>query len=194
MSDKAAKKKQYILDTAKKIFSEKGFKNVTMKDIVEACDISRGGLYIYFDSTETIFAEIIKQEVLGKTDIEGNAKEGSTTGDVLAMFLNEQKKVILNAKSDLSVALYEYMFQKYSEGEPCKEYKDEFSALADSLANIIDEGVSADELYAEDAKEAAKNILFALEGLKVASKTIGVTEQDIDNELLYLLGGLVVEE
>ena len=41
MSDKAARKKQHILDTAKKVFAEKGFKDVTMKDIVEACDISR---------------------------------------------------------------------------------------------------------------------------------------------------------
>ena len=46
MSDKSAQKKKYILETARNVFVEKGFKNVTMKDIVEACNISRGGLYL----------------------------------------------------------------------------------------------------------------------------------------------------
>ena len=44
MGEKSVQKKKYILDTARKVFAEKGFKNVTMKDIVEACEISRGGL------------------------------------------------------------------------------------------------------------------------------------------------------
>ena len=51
MGEKSVQKKQYILETARKVFAEKGYKNVTMKDIVEACEISRGGLYLYFDST-----------------------------------------------------------------------------------------------------------------------------------------------
>ncbi len=48
MGDKSVKKKKYIVETARKVFMEKGFRKVTMKDIVEACDISRGGLYLYF--------------------------------------------------------------------------------------------------------------------------------------------------
>ena len=44
MGEKSAQKKKYILDTARKVFVEKGFKSVTMKDIVEACEISRGGV------------------------------------------------------------------------------------------------------------------------------------------------------
>ena len=55
MGEKSLQKKKYILETARKVFMEKGYKNVTMKDIVEACDISRGGLYLYFGSTAEIF-------------------------------------------------------------------------------------------------------------------------------------------
>ena len=46
MGEKSEQKKAYILEVARKVFMEKGYKNVTMKDIVEACDISRGGLYL----------------------------------------------------------------------------------------------------------------------------------------------------
>ena len=48
MGDKSAQKKKFIVETARQVFKKKGFKEVTMKDIVEACDISRGGLYLYF--------------------------------------------------------------------------------------------------------------------------------------------------
>lgn len=194
MSDKAAKKKQYILDTAKTIFSNKGFKDVTMKDIVEACDISRGGLYIYFDSTEAIFEEILKQNGESAESVLSGNSENLSSGDLLAMFLNEQKKAILNSECDLSVALYEYLFFKYSKGTPCESAKSEFESKVDALAAIIDNGVNQDELYSEDSKETARNILFVLEGLKIMSKTVGITEKDIDNELLYILGGLIVEE
>ena len=62
MSDKSVQKKKHILDTARKVFQEKGYKQVTMKDIVDACEISRGGLYLYFSSTAEIFEEILHQE------------------------------------------------------------------------------------------------------------------------------------
>ena len=57
MGEKSVQKKRYIVEKARDVFMEKGFKKVTMKDIVEACDISRGGLYLYFESTSQIFMD-----------------------------------------------------------------------------------------------------------------------------------------
>ena len=42
----AEKKKELILERAKKVFLEKGFANVTMKDIIEACGISLSLIHI----------------------------------------------------------------------------------------------------------------------------------------------------
>ena len=36
--------------------------------------------------------------------------------------------------------------------------------------------------------------MFVLEGLKISSQTIGITQDTVDKELLYLLKGLTVEE
>ena len=68
MGDKSEKKRKFIIDTARQVFSVRGFKNVTMKDIVDACGISRGGLYLYFHDTEEIFSEILKLDA-EETDI-----------------------------------------------------------------------------------------------------------------------------
>ena len=69
MSDKSAQKKKYIVETARKVFMEKGYKTVTMKDIVEACDISRGGLYLYFGSTAELFEEVLALEQEDADDV-----------------------------------------------------------------------------------------------------------------------------
>ncbi|WP_428232123.1 TetR/AcrR family transcriptional regulator [Flavobacterium sp.] len=52
--------KQYILDTAFKLFLKKTFKEVTMKEIVEATDLSKGAFYHYFSSKEQLFREIVE--------------------------------------------------------------------------------------------------------------------------------------
>ena len=63
MGEKSVQKKRYIVEKAREVFVEKGFKKVTMKDIVEACDISRGGLYLYFENTSQIFMEVLRRRV-----------------------------------------------------------------------------------------------------------------------------------
>ena len=110
MGEKSVQKRKYIIDKARTVFSEKGFKNVTMKDIVDACEISRGGLYLYFSSTEELFLSVLSDDIGGDDDeavlaaVSGNA----SAGDMLALFLKEQKKEILRKKNNLTVATYEY--------------------------------------------------------------------------------------
>ena len=96
MGEKSAQKRKYILEKAREVFAEKGFKDVTMKDVVEACDISRGGLYLYFSSTEELFLAVLSDEVDEEDDETIiNALNGdNTAGDMLALFLKEQKKEI----------------------------------------------------------------------------------------------------
>jgi AcrR family transcriptional regulator len=59
MAGKGDRTKDYIVKTAAELFSQKGYTAVTMKDLCEACDLSRGGLYRHFGSTKDIFIEVL---------------------------------------------------------------------------------------------------------------------------------------
>ncbi len=73
MNKKSNDSKQYILEKSKKVFVRKGFANVTMKDIVEECNISRGGLYHHFSSVNEIFEAIVKHEkIINSSKSENN--------------------------------------------------------------------------------------------------------------------------
>ena len=118
MGEKSVQKRKYILETARKVFVDKGFKKVTMKDIVEACGISRGGLYLYFDDTSQIFLEVLKMESQEADDVFSDTiTEDATAADILFLFLREQKKELLRRNDTLTQAVYEFYFQS----EPMKK-------------------------------------------------------------------------
>lgn len=193
MGEKSVQKKQYILDTARKVFVEKGYKNVTMKDIVEACEISRGGLYLYFDSTEQILMEILQMEAQETDDVfTGHISEEDTAADILTLFLKEQKKELLQKKNNLTVAVYEYSFAHKSTDKN-NMLRRQFDAGVRVLEKLIQAGIASGEFYCEDPKGAAANIMYVLEGMKINAQTFGVTEKMVDEQLLYIMQGLIVE-
>ncbi len=193
MGEKSLQKKKFILETARKVFMEKGYKRVTMKDIVEACDISRGGLYLYFNGTDEIFLEVLRMESEEADDLfAASIKEDATVTDILTLFLEEQKKELLCKKNNLVQATYEFYFEN---DLPKKEniLKNQFDTAVLIIRKLIEDGVENGEFYCVDCEGTARNIMYVIEGLKISAQTIGVTEKSVDREIKYLLQGLGVE-
>lgn len=194
MGEKSVQKKRYIVEKAREIFVEKGFKKVTMKDIVEACDISRGGLYLYFENTSQIFMEVLRMESEEADDVFSDSiTEDATAADILLLFLKEQKKELLRKKNTLTQATYEFYFENEL---PKRDniLKKQFDSAVKIIEKLIEAGVDNGEFICEDCEGTARNIMFVLEGLKISAQTIGVTAEAVDREILYLLRGLGVED
>lgn len=195
MGEKSEQKREYILKKAREVFAKKGFRDVTMKDIVEACEISRGGLYLYFGSTEEIFKEILKQDLENDgEDLTGDLGQDATMAELLMLFLKEQKKIILRKKQDIAIATYEFLFANKAEKKAAQMIRSQFETGIMVLNKILEEGVRREEFYCENAKAEATNMMYVLEGMKICAKTFGISESKVDQELLYLVSGLVMEE
>lgn len=189
MGSKSVQKKNYIVEKARDVFSQNGYRKVTMKDIVEACDISRGGLYLYFSDTRSLFEAVLEEEEKDRDILEAVGNDELTPGEALLTYLDAQKKAILK-KDNLGAATFEYLFeQKASDAKTIRE------EAIKGLENLITEGVEQEWMECENPFIAAKNILYVLDGLRVASQTVGITEAELDQEIEYILGtlGLVVE-
>ncbi|MDR3714302.1 MAG: TetR/AcrR family transcriptional regulator [Puia sp.] len=52
--------REHILLTSLTLFLQKGFKEVTMKEIVDKTGLSKGAFYHYFSSKEQVFSEVIR--------------------------------------------------------------------------------------------------------------------------------------
>ena len=195
MGDRTVQKRKYIVEKAKSVFGKNGYRVVTMKDIVDVCEISRGGLYLYFASTRVLFEAVLEEEHARRAAVlEAVMAKGTTPGEQLLLYLDEQKKTILKKKDNLTAATYEYLFENNftAKNNPVKKQFDEEAAV---LAHLIAEGVAQEWMDCEDAAEAARNILYTLEGLKVSARAVGMTAERVDREIAYIMGtlGMVVK-
>ncbi len=194
MGEKSLQKKQFILEKAREIFMDKGYKNVTMKDIVDKCEISRGGLYLYFNSTKEIFEDVLKMEIHEKDDVFSDAiGEEASSIDILLLFFKEQKKELLRKKKNLTIAIYEFYFEnKVSKKD--NVIRRQFDVAVKIVQQLIEEGVANGEFFCENPLSMARNIMIVIEGLKISSQTMGITEEMIDSEFGYIIQWLALEE
>jgi AcrR family transcriptional regulator len=195
MSTKASQKRQHILTCAYQVFAQKGFRAVTMQDIVAACGISRGGLYLHFNSIEEIFAAVLQmEEERGEGEI---LLEDASAADILALFMKEQKKEILRKSHSLTVAIYEYYFALNSQQKKLAHKQNileqQFHKGVLILEKLLSDGVAAGEFACDDPLGYATNLMYTLEGLKITARTVGLSETEIDQQLIYMMQGLVIE-
>lgn len=194
MSEKTDQKRALILESAHKVFAEKGYRAVTMKDIVEASNISRGGLYLYFSSVEEVFLAVLDHEEK-KTDneVEQELFQEATNVEMLLWFLKLQKKELVQKKGSLLTAKYEYAFEcrEQSKNPPLKKERKKAVLV---LQKILERGMENGEFFSLDAVHEAENIMLAIDGMKLLACTSGIGEKKIDNEFLYMMQRIVVEE
>lgn len=193
MGEKSANKKAFILETARDIFAKKGYCDTTMKDVVEACNISRGGVYLYFNNVKELFEAVMEYEAANAEDFANKIPEDASYVDVLNLFVKKQKKAILAKKESITIATYEYYFNNKVSSKN-NQVKQEFDADLYVLEQLISEGIDAGEFYDIDPKRAASNMMYVIEGLKIAAKTRGITEAVVDEEINYVMQGIIPEE
>ena len=189
MGDKSTQKKQYIIEKAKEVFANRGFKVVTMKDIVDACGISRGGLYLYFGNTKDLFEAVLEQQTQNtKSCYEASLPEDATPGDQLLLYLDICKKDML-AKDILIAGTYEYLSANAQDCVVSRQ-KEENARL---LEQIITNGVKEEWMVCENPATAAAAVSYAMEGLKAAAGTTGISEKAADDTINYIMGTLGLE-
>lgn len=175
MGGKGDKTKEFIVKTSAGLFSQKGFIAVTMKDICEVCNLSRGGLYRHFGSTKEIFIEALERD---KNDAEESIDQAIALGlspkKLMEGFFQLQKNDIAYNKNRIDAAVYEF-------SAACPDQKaylnERFSSAVRSFAKLIDYGQKKGEFPEGDAESQAENIVIFLEGLKLSSKIIDMSEE-----------------
>lgn len=191
MPGKGDRTKQFILKTAAGLFSQKGFTAVTMKDICEACDLSRGGLYRHFDSTREIFLAVLEREGNDAEESIGQAiAMGLSPRKLLEGFFQLQKNDIMNNKNRIEVAVYEFSVTYPDQ----RDYLNgRFRAAVRSFAKLIDYGQKKGEFQEGDAMLMAEHIVIFLEGLKLSGKIIDITEEFLRKQV-DILSQLVIRQ
>jgi AcrR family transcriptional regulator len=62
-------KRRQILEGARKVFFAQGFDGASMGEIAKAAGVSKGTLYVYFDSKESLFEALTTEEKRGLAEV-----------------------------------------------------------------------------------------------------------------------------
>jgi len=182
MFTKSKEKRELILTKAKDVFVRKGFNRTTMKDIIEECGISRGGIYLYFSSIDEIFIEVINrhnQLTLEKTKNE--AQENDNFEIIIDNYFRMQKERLLHMENSLLLSVFEFFIAHKDDPD-----KDFFSGTTHSLEKTIIEilnyGITAGYVTHNNIHILASNILYCIKGLETQAMTYGVTEEQLEKQ------------
>lgn len=190
MSLKGEKTKQEIREKACQLFAEKGFKEVTMKDICELTGLSRGGLYRHYESTGQIFLEIVnafsdrqKKEVLTKIQ----RRIPATT--ILEELLSKYASEMIDSETSLSLAIYEF----YSNPAISKEdnsVKRQYEVSKSTWIELINYGIGTKEFHPVNPESVFNVVIFSYQGVRMYSRLMKMDNEipvQIVNEIKRLL-------
>ena len=83
-------RKNSILKAARKLFFERGFKSVTVDLIAAKAEVSKGSIYLYFDSKEEIYTQIlISANIERHKLIESYTKREGTASELILDFARD---------------------------------------------------------------------------------------------------------
>lgn len=190
MGTKGEQTKELILHKSYPIFAEKGFSAVTMKDICEACNLSRGGLYRHYGSTQQIFEDILK--VLAKADndlIRGSIEKGIAPKEILETVLDKLQREMMDSQRSLSYAIYEYSVN-------CdNRFMIQLNRTAtEKWKLLLEYGMEQGEFLPVDAGQMIDMILYVYQGARMWSRVIPMEEKTVKNIIEKIRKDLEVQD
>ena len=191
MGKKGLDTKEHIKKIAYQLFVDKGFKEVTMKDICDNAGLSRGGLYRYYESTEQIFSEIISSFLtVQNTELQEQIDNNISAIDILNQLLEKYRLEMLDARNSLSLAIYEYFSKKRIEENDnllSQQYQMSFS----SWDRLIQYGILRGDFRQVDSRTIFDLILFSYQGVRMYSLLMNISE-DIPQRIIKQIQSLLI--
>ncbi len=152
-------RKQELIDTAERLFLEKGYEQTTVADIVREIEVAQGTFYYYFSSKEEILEAIIEKDI---TALEENVRQIMSREDAnAAVKLN----AVVNSIIGISASRREIMDYLYEESNAVMHEKMErhtIERLVPLMTSVVAEGTRAGIFDVQYPTESVEFLLATL--------------------------------
>lgn len=184
-------RREEIIKVAKKLFRERGYKSVSMRDLAKVLDLKAASLYNHISSKEEILAEIVlgvahffTDEMKVVKQLDGNTKKQ------LEAIINHHIEITLKNPEAIAIVNNDWM---HLEGNRFKEFIKLRNAYEQDLRDIIKQGVNAGELKSKNVEVILFSMLSTLRMLHSwYRKRDGIDEKALKKDITeILLNGIV---
>jgi AcrR family transcriptional regulator len=154
--------REMILNNATRLFVERGYNGVSMREIAEACKLSKAGLYYHFTDKEALFLAILNGNLDAITNLvhKTNLRTQNTRERIIGFSHAIFTELTIDQRSMIRLANQELRnLQPALQEQFLKKYHEEF---IDAVASMLSEGMQAGELQSIPPQTAAWALLGLL--------------------------------
>ena len=159
-------RKQQIIAAATAVFSEKGFHQASMTDIVAAAKLSKGGVYWHFKNKEAIFVAVLDQFFQSEMDdVMAFLSAPLPASEKITQMINgmvQDTTALLGPYRNMWLELYAVSAREGLFREQLLEYMHQFIGVFQAL---IQEGIDNGEFREVSAYDTAVIAIAQFEGL-----------------------------
>ncbi|SET23240.1 TetR family transcriptional regulator [Paenibacillus sp. NFR01] len=180
---------QQILDAAKRVFARKGYGAATLKDIIEETGMSRGWIYLYYQTKEEIFEAVLDQMDMDyEQSLEHLKAETSTIWQMIETLFARQQQELEQAEGGLMSAFYEYFLVGWRYPDRREVLTRRYERGIERFAQILQTGVSRGEFVpAMPVQDISRLVASFQEGIVAHTHAVGATKANTALQLKSLL-------
>lgn len=158
-----ATRREQIEDVASALFSDRGYRATSMRDIARELSIQGASLYAHIPSKEAVLASIVERAAERfHHAVQPIASGPGTAAERLRRMIDAHVRVVASGRERAHVFLFEWVSLGPERREAVARSRDAYEGY---FTRVIAEGVAAGELAHPDARMAAVFLLSAMNGL-----------------------------
>ena len=157
-------RKSQILDAAMETFSELGFHKARMSDIAETSGLSKGSLYWYFDSKDSIILNLLEKFFEPELkDLRALITDSRSAEDRLEVYVDRVSTDMVMMLKWMPL-VHDFIALAFRKEQVRKAISRYYKMHLEILLSLIQQGLDAGEFQADNAMEASIAIGSILEG------------------------------
>ncbi len=167
---------QQVLNAAKNVFIKKGYGDASLKDIIEETGMSRGWIYLYYQTKEEIFEALLDyQDSEYEKSLQQLKAESSSSWELIQKIYATQLHDLETGGSGLVPAFYEYFLVGWRDTSRSELLQKRYEKGVKRFENLLQEGVRSGEFTPfMNLTDLSKLISSFQEGIVTHAITIGV--------------------
>jgi AcrR family transcriptional regulator len=167
-----AQRRQEILDAARQEFFERGFHRPTVDDVAACAEVSKGTIYLYFESKEEILAHLLLEGLaLLLNEMEAsNGPESSATAEEALQILAHAYLHFCQSYPNYFRLIMAFDRGRFEESISTKLYQQVLNQSLQGLellAQTIEAGKASGVFHVDDPWQAAGSVWAAINGVLV---------------------------
>ena len=194
--NKAEKTKTHILNTAFRLFLQKSYREVTMQELQEHAQMSRGGLYHHFKNKEEIFLATVQRFFFSMMDeqLDMRAMTEKSFMENFQAYLTHKQQTMERMLShtgleELDANYFMLVFQTIQYfPETRAELKKQVAQETQNWAQIIKIAQDKGEIKQHlDADTLARHIYYLLDGVEMHLVMMGNISSEMYNHITAMI-------